>query len=280
MNSLRALAPRSRRRRAVLHPAANRIALSAAFVTIAVAISALAAQAEVTQSETVRVAFNGKLTPHSLPRDRPAPVRVAVGATISPVLAGAVPPPLRQITIEINRHGVLDPTGLPLCRYHDVQPATTQRALEACRSALVGRGSFASTVLQASEAPFPAKGELYAFNGIYRGKPAILAHIYGATPIPVSYTIPFTISKATGNYGTKLTAPMPSLSSEWGYITGLSLNLGRSFTYRGRRHSYISGTCPTPEDVPTASFPFSRATFAFDGTTLSSALIRTCRGHG
>ncbi len=69
-----------------------------------------------------------------------------------------------------------------------------------------------------------------------RASPAILAHVYGTEPIPTSYTIPFTISSAKGDYGTTLTAPMPDVGNEWGFITGLSLNLGRSFKDHGERH--------------------------------------------
>lgn len=252
----------------------------ALLIGAALAIAGSSASAEITQDSAVRVIVRGKLSPQRLPRDSAAPVRVAIGAKIGPSVEGVNPPPLRQISIEINRYGRLDSTGLPLCRYHDVQPATTQRALEACRPSLVGRGNFSSNVVQAAEAPFPSQGELYAFIGTYKGHPAILAHIYGSTPIPISYTIPFTISKAKGAYGTRLSAPMPRLSSEWGYITGLSLNLGRNYTYRGERRSYASGSCPTPDGVPIASFPFARTTFSFEGRKLAKTLSRTCRVRG
>jgi hypothetical protein len=242
-------------------------------------IAGSSALAEIAQDSTVRVVVSGKLSPQRLPRTGAAPVRVAIGAKIGPSVEGVNPPPLRQISIEINRNGRLDSTGLPLCPYHDVQPATTARALEACRSSLVGRGTFSSNVLQAAEAPFPSEGELYAFIGTYKGQPAILAHIYGSSPIPISYTIPFSISKAKGAYGTRLTAPMPRLSSEWGYITGLSLNLGRNYSYRGERRSYASGSCPTPKGVPIASFPFARTTFNFSGRKLTETLTRSCRAR-
>jgi hypothetical protein len=250
-----------------------------AVLVAASALTASSAPAETSQGTNVQVTFQGKLSPHALPRSAEAPVRVAVGATIAPISELIQPPPLRQISIEINRHGHLRTAGLPLCDYHEIQPSTTQRALRACRPSLVGRGSFSSNVLQAAEAPFPSEGELYAFNGTYRGRPAILAHIYGSTPIPISYTIPFTISKAKGTYGTKLSAPMPRLSSEWGYITGLSLNLGRNYTYKGKRRSYLSGSCPTPDGVAVAPFDFARATFSFGAEQVSSVLTRSCRAY-
>jgi hypothetical protein len=235
----------------------------------------LSAQAEVTPGTNLKVIFKGKLTPRSLPRTGLAPVRVAVGATIVPN-AGATPPPLQEIQIEINRHGRFDLTGLPSCRYDEIQPASTRNALASCKSSLVGKGRFSSTVLQPEAAPFPAEGTLYAFNGTYKGRPAILAHVYGTTPIPTSYTIPFTISKASGDYGTTLTAPMPNVGNEWGFITGLSLNLGRSFKYRGERRSYVTAGCPAPSGIHIAPFDFARATFNFGTERVTSTLRRTC----
>jgi hypothetical protein len=254
------------------------LALCAALALLALALLAPAAWTEIAPGKDVRVIFKGKLTPRSLPRTGLAPVRVAVGATIVPTV-GATPPSLRKIQIEINRHGHFDLQGLPTCRYDALQPSSTANAISSCKSALVGKGHFSSTVLQPEASPFPSEGALYAFNGTYKGKPAILAHVYGTEPIPTSYTIPFTISKASGDYGTTLTAPMPNVGNEWGFITGLSLNLGRSFHYRGRRRSYVAAGCPAPKGVAIAPFDFARATFDFGAEKVSSILSRSCRAR-
>jgi hypothetical protein len=202
-----------------------------------------------------------------------------VGVRID-ALDPAAPPSLRKIKIEINRHGRFNPEGLPICQYNQVQPATTADALDACRRSLVGKGSFSSKVLSPEVTPFPSQGALYAFNGVYHGKPAILAHVYGTTPVPTSYTIPFVLSKAKGTYGTALSAPMPLADSEWGYITGLSLNLGRVFRAGGERRGYLSADCPAPKGIRVAPFAFARATFYFGESKLSSTLNRSCRAKG
>ena len=253
-------------------------ALGAFLALASLVAGALPAQAEVSQGPNLRVIFKGRLTPRALPRTGLAPVRVAVGATIVPE-AGATPPSLREMRVEINRHGHFQLAGLPHCRFEQIQPSNTANALRACRSSLVGRGHFSSTVLQPDAAPFPSDGTIYAFNGTYKGKPAILAHIYGTEPIPVSYTIPFILSRARGTYGTTLTATMPNFGQEWGFITGLSLNLGRSFTADGVRRSYLVAGCPAPRGFATASFDFARATFSFGSARVSSVLSRSCRAR-
>jgi hypothetical protein len=238
---------------------------------------AVAAHAEIVQHGGLRVDFEGEISPHALPRTGAAPVEVAVGAKIA-ATDGATPPQLQRIAIAINSNGHFTPNGLPTCRLEQIQPSTTADALAACRSSLVGEGSFSAKVLLPQQAPFPSQGKVFAFNGSFEGRPAILAHVYGTEPIPTSYTIPFTISSTQGTYGTVLSASLPQVTSEWGYVTEMQLTLGRNFTYRGRRRSYLSAGCPAPKGFPGATFPFARASFAFGGAgTLKSTLIRNCK---
>jgi hypothetical protein len=243
------------------------------------ALSASAA-AETAQKGDLRVSFEGKLSPHALPREGAAPVRVAVAGTIA-TTDGSAPPQLQKIEIAINRHGRFDPKGLAICPITQIQPATTADALAACRSSLVGEGSFSAKVLLPEQAPFPSAGKVYAFNGLFHGKPAILAHVYGTNPAPTSYTLPFVISHAKGTFGAVLSASLPRVTSEWGYVTGLAMSLGRSFTYKGQRRSYISAGCPAPKGFRGASFPLARASYGFaGGRRLSSTLMRSCGVRG
>jgi DNA-binding beta-propeller fold protein YncE len=238
-----------------------------------------ASASEITQRGHLRVAFEGSLSPHALPRQGTAPVRVTVGAKIT-TTDGKVPPQLRKISIAINRNGHFDPTGLPVCRLDQIQPSTTEDALAACRSSLIGEGRFSAKVLLAGQAPFPSDGKVYAFNSRLHGKPAILAHVYGPRPAPASYTLPFVIGKAKGTFANVLTASLPAVTADSGYITGLEMTLGRSFSYRGKRHSYLSAGCPAPKGFPGAAFPFARASFGFGAETVTSTLTRSCGVRG
>lgn len=237
------------------------------------------AQAEVIQKGPVRVSFNGNLSPQRLPRQKAAPVRVAVEARVASTDSGP-PPQLRRISIAINRYGRFSPQGLPVCRLREIQPSTTAGALAACRSAVVGEGHFSAKVLLNQQAPFPADGKVYAFNGRLRGKPAIFAHVYGTDPVPTSFTLPFMIKRSKGTYGTVLEARLPEVTGSAAYITGFSLKLGRNFSSHGRRRSFLSASCPAPKDFPGATFPFARASFGFARQTLKAAVIRSCTVRG
>jgi len=248
-------------------------------VGLIAAVLALAslAQAEVIQRGGIRVTFDGQIVPSRLPRSGSAPVMVAVATKIASTNPKSQPQ-LTRIQVAINRNGHLDPTGLPVCEISDIQPSTTDKALEACPGSKVGEGSFSATVAVTSKVAFPAAGKLVAFNGTYEGRPAILAHVYGTDPLPTSFTLPFVIGKGHGAYGTTLTATLPA--AEGNFVTGIELTLHRTFTYKGKARSYASAGCPAPKGFSGAPFPFAKATYAFvGGKRLTSTLTRSCKAR-
>jgi hypothetical protein len=245
-----------------------------AATVIALGLVSLAG-AEVVQKGNIRVSFEGTLTPNSLPRTGEAPVRVAVGAKVT-ALEESRPPQLEKISIAINRVGHFSPGVLPVCTVRDIQPSTTANALKACGSSLVGTGRFAAEVLLPQQASFPARGKLYAFNGVYEGRPAILAHVYGTEPVPTSFTLPFVMSRREGEMGTVLTASLTEATGDAGYITKLSLDLGAS---KGSK-SYLSAGCPAPNGIDSVTFAFAKATFQFKQGNIVSTLARNCKVRG
>lgn len=254
---------------------ARRLAVTAA-VTAALAVTAIA-NADITQQGTLRVTFAGKLSPDRLPRTGLAPVAVSLSGQIT-TTDHSTPPQLRTITMAINRHGRLNPTGLPRCHYHQIQPASTLEAREACHSSLVGSGAFQANVALPDQSPFPSDGRVLAFNGVLHGRPVIYAHIYGTEPVPISQLVPFRIHRIEGTYRVVLSARLPRVAAEWGYVSGLSLTLRRTYRYRGAPRSYLSAGCPAPKGFNGAVYPFARASFGFDdGHTLRSSLTRSCK---
>jgi hypothetical protein len=250
---------------------------------IAVAVLALsgavvgAAGGETAQKNGVRVAVDGKIAPRDLPRDGTSPVSVTLSGRIARSGADSVPP-LRRMTFAINRLGHLQLRGLPVCRVGQIQPSTNREAMEACGGSLVGHGRFAADVALPEDSPFPSEGKMLAFNGRLRGRPAILAHIYGTVPAPTSYVLPFLIRKTQGTYGTVLEASLPQISGEWGYITAMSMTLGRRFSYRGRVVGYLAAGCPAPRGLGSALFPLAKTRFGFaGGLSVETTLARTCK---
>jgi hypothetical protein len=241
------------------------------------AVLVAAVQAEVVQQGGIRVHFDGGISPQKLPRAGSRSVRVSLETKISAAGRGTLPQ-LQRIKLEINGHGHLNPTALPRCTVADIQPSTTQKAMEACGPSLIGKGAFGASVALGQQAPFPAAGPLYAFNGTFHGKPAILAHVYGIDPVPTSFTLPFLIRPSKGTFGTTLLASLPQATGGAGSVTRLALNLGRAFRSNGRTRGYVTAGCPLPAGVSSAAFPFARTVMTFRrGPVITSTINRSCR---
>jgi len=209
-----------------------------------------------------------------------APVKISIGGRIASTKQGALPQ-LQEVTFAFNKAGRLDLGGLPRCRLGKINPSTTQEAMLACGPSLIGEGSFSADVRFPEQSPFPSQGKVLAFNGVLRGAPAIFAHIYGTKPVPTSYVLPLQIEHRRGTFGIVMHASLPQATGDWGYVTGLSLKLGRTYSAHGKRRSFLAAGCPAPEGFPGAIFPLVRASFAFKGQgTLTTTLNRSCKARG
>lgn len=249
---------------------------SALAVLLAVFSAAGIVRAEVVQKGNLRAYFTGELHPRTLPRKGVAPISVSIGGRIK-TTDRSVPPQLRSIAIALNRQGRLDYRGLPSCTLDEIQPSTSQGALAACRDSLVGRGDFSANVVLPQQSPFPSRGRLLAFNGVLHGRPVIFAHVYGTDPVPTSFTLPFEIDSTRGTYGTVLRGRLPEVTGGAAYVTGFSLDLGRSFRVGNSRHGYLSAGCPAPKGFHGVPFAFARVSLRFAKRTLTSVLYRTCK---
>lgn len=245
---------------------------------VALLPGAHSARAETAQAGNLRVAFNGALSPKKLPRRGVAPVSVELGGRIA-TTDGSDPPALSGIEIAINRAGRLDPKALPSCSLERIQPASTAYARRVCAAARVGEGSFSASIAIPEQSPYPSQGTVTAFNGREGGRPVVLLHIYGTEPVPTSFTLPLSMSRGRGRFGTVLRGELPGIDAHVSYVTGISLRLGGP--PRARRRPYLSAGCPAPKGSSLAVFPLARASFSFTGgPTLSQTLIRSCTARG
>lgn len=237
---------------------------------------AAAANAEVIQSGDVRVNFLAEFAPSSLPRETPAPITVEVGGRIS-TTDGSHPPALRNMRVELNSAGRIESAGLPVCEPSLLQSTDSAAALARCGPAKVGDGSFQAQ-LRFGGKPLVVKGRALVFNSTVGGRPGLLVHIYIAAPARVTFVIPLRISHQPGEFGTVLTARVPTLVGGLGSVTDLRLRIGRRYEYRGAKRSYLSAACVAPAGFPGAPFSFARGTFGFEGgRTIHLTLIRHCQ---
>jgi hypothetical protein len=250
----------------------------AAAVALTASIAVAAAQAELIQQGNLRVNFEARLLPRELPRERPAPVTVNLGGSVR-TADGTRPPQLREMIVAVNRAGRISFEGLPTCTAPELQQTSTREALAQCRPALVGHGHFAANVDFPGAPLIPAQGKLLAFNGYVRGRPAMLLHLYGSSPVRAAFVLPFTISsRPRGDFGTVFSTKIPELASDLGYVTEIEMTIGRKYRAGGESRSYLSANCAAPAGFPGAIFQLARATFAFaNGQRVSTGLSRDCK---
>jgi hypothetical protein len=248
------------------------VGVPAAFLFSATALAA------VIQSGNLRVTVLAQVEPPKLPRKTPAPIAVFISGHVATV-NGAVPPQLQKMTVKVNRHGLLQSRGLPACRLPQIQPGSTQRALDDCSEALVGSGRFWASVVFPDQRPYPTRGRLLVFNGRVADKPVIFAHIFTTQPFASSFVVTFALKQIhEGPYGTELSASLPQALGDWGFVDRIKLTLRRKYRYLGRELSYFNAACPAPEGTNTASFPLASADFFFaGGEQLSVTVPKACR---
>lgn len=253
--------------------------IKALLISLALAALALAgpATAELTQQGKLIVAFNGGLSPKTLPRHKPAPVAVRVEGDIK-TTKGAPLPQLRTITVAINRAGRLYDGGLPTCNVDAIQPATEKEAQALCHRSIVGSGSVQLQAHISGQHSFPVQGKLLAFNGPKQnGQKLILAQVYSEDP-PGAFVLTFSLKKRPGLFGTVMSTTLPEKAQGWAYLTHFDMTLQRSYRHQGVTHSYISAACSAPEGFPGAPFPFAKASFGFaNGQTLKTTVVRSCK---
>ena len=247
----------------------------------ALAIGALAcaslAGASVVQKDNVRITVLSQILPYKLPRKGVAPIAVFVSGHLSEP-HGGIPPQLQEMTVEVNKHGLLQSKGLPACPLRRIQPASTERALASCGDALIGSGQFWAHIVLPDQGAYPTHGRLLIFNGRQKGRPVIFTHIFTANPFFSSFVIPFRVQKTShGAYGTKLSASLPQALGDWGYVDRIKLTLKRKYTYRGKQLSYFNAGCPAPQGTKRTVFPLALASFAFgEGLSIAAKVEKAC----
>lgn len=240
----------------------RRLALPLLIALLSLSLS-VSSGAESVQVENLRVTFDAGFAPKTLPRQRPAPVKVEIHGAIA-TTDGSHPPPLRWLEISIHRSGRLFTRGLPTCSAPALQSTSSKGALERCGPARVGDGSFRADVALGREVA--ATGRILAFNSRQAGQPSLLLHLSISVPVRFTLVVPLRIGRREeGQFGTVLRARIPKLGGGLGSITKIDLEIARRYFFGGKRRSYVSAACGAPAGLPGGVFTFARGSFRFEG---------------
>jgi hypothetical protein len=245
--------------------------------TLALGVASVA-HAAVVQEGNLRISISTRLQPYKLPRTGTAPITAFIAGHVF-TADGQTPPQLKRMDIEINRHGHIETEGLPVCRLSQIKATSTEAAIAACGEALVGSGHFwASVVFNEEARPYNTTGRLLAFNGREAGRPVLLIHIYTTQPFPSAFVVTFRVKQIhDGPYGTELSASLPQALGDWGFVNRIKMNIGRDYTYEGKKRGYVEAGCPALKGSRSAVFPLAHANFFFSAEQqLASTVTKPC----
>lgn len=213
----------------------------------------------------------GGFSPTALPKHHDAPITLRGGGSLSTV-SGDLPPIADTVTIEFDRHGHVETTGLPVCKGSELEATTVAQARHNCGGSIVGEGFGKALIAFPEQKPIPVSSPITLFNGPRKhGQPSVFAHAYITVPAPVTYVVPITIERIHhGVYGYRTIARIPKIAGGAGHGISLRGTVGRKWTFKGHRHSYVNARCETGHLQAKAKVTFD------DGTFLLGTFIKAC----
>jgi hypothetical protein len=267
----RLLKQRPRRAKAIL-------AAAVAICAMAVAGSALAAGGETPVTVKVgelELTANGGFTPTAISATKQTPIELKASGEVKEA-DGSHPPAAREIIIEGDKNAEVHVKGIPTCSSGQLQATTTEAALAACKSALIGEGQTTAQVAFAEQKPITVPSKLLLFNGGEKGgKITWFVHAYFSQPISGAIVTTVTISKIhKGPFGTLAIAKVPQITGGSGSIVSFNLNIKKSVKVGGKTINPISAKCVGGKLKVHVQAKFE------DGTKAETEVIRACTAKG
>ena len=150
------------------------------------------------------------------------------------------------------------------------------QARRICPGAIVGEGFGHAVVKFPEQAPIPVSSPITIFNGPRQGgDPTVFAHFYTTVPVAVAFVVPIRIETIhNGRYGYRVNARIPKIANGAGIPISGSIKIGRRWTYKGVKHSYINARCPDGRLQAIGQFGFA------DGTLLRGSFLNPCHARG
>ncbi len=252
----------------------TRLTLAAATaVAVALAGVAVAAQSPLLNAadgntQSIAVSFS----PQKLSKTKAEPVTLDVRtATSTTTNANGVPIPAVRAVVDFAKGVRVFSKGYPTCDSALIQSTSTEAALEACKKAKIGGGEGTADLVVGTRV-FPVTTTITAFNGVPQGgRPVILLHTYSQSPIQTTLVLIGTVSNFDKEgFGPRLDVSIPLIAGGQGAITGFHVKIFKTFTYKGRKRSYVSAACATKKLKARGEFVFR------DGESLTPALTQKC----
>ncbi len=248
------------------------IASLAALVAIAIPVSAAIAGETVSGPDGNTQSMEAKIAPPALYPKTSSPGSLFVDVTTGTSNpATPAPSPAVHDVIDFDQNLALVTKGLPTCSANAIQNKSTEEAEKACSDAIIGKGE--ATTLLPLGTLYTAPAKVVAFNGTPQGgKPVVLLHAYVTTPLTTTLVLVGVVSDyGKEGYGPRLDVTIPPIAGGSGAITDFKVTIKRSWTYKGKKMSFINAKCPKTKKLK------YRGAFTYkDGTTITATHEQAC----
>jgi len=228
---------------------------------------------------------DGGVKPKALPKSKFAPVTVHVQGKIS-TSDGTHASAFREATIDFDKNGTVNTTGLPICKSGQLTNTDTKVAKKACGNTEVGSGKGEVEVAFPEQKIIDVPAPITVFNGGTRGgKTTLFIHTHINVPAPITIVTTVTIKKIhAGRYGLRTVSKIPVIAGGSGSVLAFDINFGKTYTYKGKKMSYIMAKCPDGHfnaDVKSAIFKNeAKVPGVASQTELKGTVIRPCTPKG
>ncbi len=233
------------------------------------------AAAIVLREGSIEVIGEGGFTPTTLPKHETAPITLHGEGKIA-TTDGSLPPILKTLTVWYDKHGAVVTKGLPYCTKGKLAATTTATARKVCAGSIVGEGYGTAVIAFPEQRPFKASSPITIFNAApHDGNPTVLAHAYLSVPAPTTYIVPVEIQKVrSGPFGFRTEATIPKIAGGAGIPLEGRLTIGKRWTFKGQKLSYVNASCPSGKLQAKVETEFN------DSTKLNGIIIKHCKGSG
>ncbi len=214
---------------------------------LALLVAAGSAQAIEIRAGDLIVNGDGGFTPTTLPKFRDAPITIHGG--------GSDLHRLRRLPAGHPGRSPSNTTATARCRPSACRSAgrassrrpRSRRPASAAPARSSARATAAAIVVFPEQTPITVSSPITIFNGPRKnGNATVLAHAYTTVPVPTTFIVPIEIEKINkGVYGYRTEAQIPKIAGGDGIPISGWLKIGRKWTYKGKRHSYINARCET-----------------------------------
>lgn len=240
-----------------------------------IVVASALAKPEVVRVGNLFLRDNGGISPSKLPRHKQAPISANLNARIGTV-DGSHPPAIESVIADFDKSIQVNAKGLPVCKEGQLTARSTAAAKKACPDAIVGSGEGEVEVAFPEQKPFAAKGPIVLFNGgVHGGTTLLFIHTYVAVPAPTAVIATVKITHIhRGHYGLHTVSRIPAIAGGAGSVTKFKLTINRTFSYKGKKESYLTASCPTGLYYTEGKVQFS------DATTLKITHVLPCTPIG